>query len=68
MIIIEDDRSIAEIKECSNCKRLSVGRNVEAVGMMNESRGWFFLCFDCWKPRVHWKKSETGEIWHTPIE
>lgn len=63
--IIHDEREHAQIGKCENCGKDGVrGRRVEAFGVAGESRGYYFICFDCEKPKITWSKD--GRIRTTP--
>jgi hypothetical protein len=53
---------------CEQCGNTMYGRHV--TGGVSQfggaSRGTFFLCFDCCKPMIRWKKSKTGITFETP--
>lgn len=64
-----DERKIGELGTCENCKQShKIGRFVKAVGFNQESRGNFFICFDCFRPRIYWKKSEMSITYFSPVE
>lgn len=54
-MILSDERDIATENICENCRNLRLGRQVQAVGYNRESRGYYFICFDCFAPRVQWQ-------------
>lgn len=67
MIILEDEREITTEKICENCNLLKQGRYVQSVGFSQEDRGSYFICFDCFKPRLKWAKNEKSKIFLSPI-
>ncbi len=64
MIILEDERKEKTIDICTNCKEVKRGRQIEAFGWVLESRGFYFVCFSCFGPRIRWQKTEKSrEVW-----
>jgi hypothetical protein len=69
MRIIRDDREHAYTKTCENCGREASGREIEAVGYSGEGRGWFFVCFGCFAPRITWKpRGRHAKTYTTPVD
>ena len=67
MIIVKDERVDCQIGCCEQCGILSKGRKVKATGLFGESRGYFFLCFNCFGPRIHWKYTPNStRVYSTP--
>jgi hypothetical protein len=53
--ILEDERKQSQVKACENCNQVKSGRHVEVFDRFTRgSRGFVFICFDCFKPRVLW--------------
>lgn len=72
MIIVEDERNIMNAGEsigiCIDCGKTKVGRQVKTSGMLNTDRGYYFVCFDCLKPRIFWRKEPGGRLYNSPAE
>ncbi len=68
MRIIKDERTIEAVDLCENCNKEKKGRRVKAYGLHKESRGYYFLCFDCFQPRVFWRpRGKYSKVISTPI-
>ncbi len=67
MNIISDERDITTVSMCEQCHVEKCGREVQSFGYSQESRGWFFLCFDCFGPRIFWRENENSREMYTPI-
>ena len=64
---IDDDRRCAVPGECENCGENNVlVRPVQAVGWLNEPRGYHSICFSCFAPRITWQRGEGGGIYVSP--
>ncbi len=70
MIIVEvEDRATAGAGKCVECKQVKPGRPVKTYGAFGSApRGYYFFCFDCFGPRIFWKKDEDSITYETPIE
>lgn len=67
MIIVKDERVENKIQKCEQCGEIAQGRSIEAIDRIHgEGRGWWFLCFECFGPQIHWKKSEGGMLYKSP--
>lgn len=72
MIIV--DNELWHLKDhlgtCEECHQEKYGRMVKGTTpiMGGSPRGYFFLCFDCFKPRMYWKKSDSSIVYETPVE
>jgi len=68
MDIIEDERDRGYMDVCENCGKTALGRRVEAIGFAGESRGFFFICFICFRPRITWRpRGEHSRTYVSPI-
>jgi len=68
MTIIYDERQHVELGKCENCNRKHVkGRRKEAFGMFGESRGFYFICFDCSGPEITWRHRD-GRVITSPTK
>jgi len=64
---MKTDLDDAFIGTCENCGRKSVKvRRVKAIGMFKERRGYFDICFKCFKPRRIW--SVRNIVMETPMD
>jgi len=64
---MKSDLDEAFIGTCENCKRENVTvRRVKAIGMFNEPRGYFDICFECQRPEIYWTTKD-GRQMHTPV-
>lgn len=72
MIIVKDERQYIDKNsgECEQCHKTAPGRKVEigASAFGGAGRGWYFLCYECWKPRIFWKPSQNSEVNESPAE
>lgn len=70
MIIEQDERTILRagknISLCVDCETEKVGRHVKVDGMLKTERGYYFICFECLKPRVFWRKNLGGRLFNSP--
>ncbi len=68
--ILKDERKDSSVKECEHCGCVKEGRCVKVGGVMfqnmEESRGSFFICFDCFAPRIKWE--HYNEVRWNPVE
>ncbi len=63
MNVLYDEREHVQIGKCENCGKENVrGRRKEAHGMFNESRGFYFFCFDCIGPEITWRHADGRTI------
>ena len=67
MNIISDERNITTVGMCEQCHKEKCGRRVQSFGYSQESRGWFFLCFDCFGPRIFWRENANSREMCTPV-
>lgn len=67
MLILEDERKIKQEKICENCKQLASGRLIESFGYYTEGRGHFFICFECFGPRIKWTDGNGKRVYWSPI-
>lgn len=68
MTILEDERESKQIDTCENCGNIRNGREVQAVGFSQESRGYYFLCFLCFGPRIKWlAPGRYGKTYWSPV-
>ena len=52
---------------CDNCGQDHVKiRRIEAIGVFKESRGFYNICFGCFKPRVEW--SDKHGTFYSPTD
>ena len=70
MIIVEvEDRATASAGKCVQCGRMKPGRLVMVYGAFGSApRGYYFFCFDCFGPRIFWKKNEYSITYETPAD
>jgi len=67
MQIIKDERTENyPVGTCENCQQEKPVRKVQAVGMYQEPRGWFSMCFACFGPRLLWRAGK-GMVMSSPI-
>jgi len=68
MEVIYDEREHVVLGKCENCQRENVGgRRKEAFGMFGESRGFYFICFECIAPEITWRHKD-GRVITTPTQ
>lgn len=68
MQIISDERNESTKEKCAHCGKVAEGRRTEIVGHCYESRGFCFLCFECFGPRIRWRpKGRHSKIYTTPV-
>jgi len=64
---MKSDLDEAFFGKCDNCGRENVKvRRIEAIGMFNESRGFFDICFECQRPEIFWTTKD-GRNMRTPM-
>lgn len=69
--IVKDERECASEDVCENCGHRRRGRRVEEIGFIaRESRGFRFICFECFGPRIFWyeKGTKHQKIYESPVE
>ena len=69
--VIDDERDHPSIGRCDNCGRDGVQtRRVEAIDRFHgRSRGWYWICFDCFAPRITWRpRSDSPRVFVSPAE
>lgn len=67
IVVDEDERNTTMTSTCFNCGRSAQGRHIEHVSWIGgASRGWVFICFQCFAPRIHWHVSRSGRRWQSP--
>ena len=69
VIVVDDDRKRGLTGMCENCGRDNVlVRPVQSVGWLNEPRGYYKLCFDCFRPRISWRpRGKHAQIYTSPV-
>ena len=69
-IVRTEDPATSSTARCENCDRVEPGRKVEALDWLHRrSRGWLFLCYQCFGPRILWRKSvDSARLYETPAE
>ena len=67
--VIEDERTRTSwsTKPCEQCGKTGMVRAVPVVGVMGEKRGAYYLCTECFGPRVHWVNAD-GKHYYTPVD
>jgi len=54
-VMQRDEYETYYIGTCENCHKEKVKiRPIMAMGMFKEDRGWYQICFECFRPRVTW--------------
>ena len=70
MIVIKrEDRDTGALGVCDECGLPTRTRKVEvkASAFGGAGRGWYDLCFDCFRPRIFWRRDETDKtIYESP--
>lgn len=65
--ILYDERNHTDVRRCEHCGEEKEGRRIQVGGTMfskmEESRGYYFICFDCFGARVKWTHYSKGAIW-----
>lgn len=66
MIVVKDEsKDVAKAVSavCDECGEIKPGR-VVSVGkqMLGGKRGSYFFCYECHKPKLYWKKSQSGSV------
>ena len=57
-VISKETPDTSAISECEHCHHLAPGRRVEAIDAAHRgTRGWYFLCYKCFGPRIFWRPS-----------
>jgi len=68
MLAITDERDHGQMGVCENCKKEALGRHIEVFGWMRESRGFYFICFDCFGPRITWRpRGKHAKVYTSPV-
>jgi len=73
MIIIRNELSEmkkAPVAKCEQCKKKKRGRYVRVGKQIlgGGDRGNYFFCYDCFGPKLIWKKNEGGQTYESPAE
>ena len=68
-IIRVEDPSTSGVTVCENCGKETPGRRIEAIDTFHRGgRGWFFLCYECFGPRVFWRTSwNSSKVYESPV-
>ena len=64
MNIIEDERKIAQIGTCDNCKKEGV--KVRRLEDYLSPLHYYNYCFECQRPTIKWRNKD-GQIMISPI-
>ena len=68
IIIKQESPETSGVGTCANCGKLVPVRPVEELGFIaRESRGWHQICYDCFGPRIFWKRGEMGQTYESPV-
>jgi len=69
-VIKTEDPETSGISICDNCGERKPGRPVEGKDTFTmTSRGWWFLCYDCFGPRVFWRASwNSTKVYESPAK
>jgi len=69
MNIVKDERDDAIQSTCVHCGVFGDGRYEEIVDAFGANRGYSFLCFDCFAPRIFWKPEGThSKMYASPVK
>lgn len=69
-IVKKEDPEKSGIGICENCENEASVRRVEAVDFITrKGRGWFNFCYECFGPRIFWRKTyKSPQVFESPIE
>lgn len=68
MRIVKDERETGVDGTCEHCGKTTTGRLVSGLDRFTgEIRRYWFLCFDCFGPRIFWRpRGKHAKVYESP--
>jgi len=68
MQIVRDERVNPLKSTCEHCGKFAEGRYEKVKDAFGSERGSFFLCFECFPPRIFWREEgRHSKVYATPV-